>query len=111
MKDTVKKFVTTGSNTSELVLVRTLSMGILVNLEGSKLSTAHGDLVVPMVTTLAEVLGIDVLAVLLQNNAEVSSVCIKGSSGVGDFQEMLWDFKILMLLITLWKNMKLYIHM
>ena len=71
MKDPIKKSVTTSGNTSELVLVRTLAMGILVNLEGSRLSTAHGDLVVPMVTMLADVLGMDALAVLLQNGADV----------------------------------------
>ena len=71
MKDPIKKTVTTSGNTSELVLVRTLAMGILVNLEGSRLSTAHGDLVVPMVTMLADVLGMDALAVLLQNGADV----------------------------------------
>ena len=72
LKDTIKKSIATSGNTSELVLIRTLSMGVLVNLECSRLSTAQGDLVVPMVTTLAEVLGIDVLAVLL--HSEVGSV-------------------------------------
>ena len=71
MKDPIKKSVTTSGNTSELVLVRTLAMGILVNLEGSRLSTAHGDLVVPMVTMLADVLGMDALSILLQNSEDV----------------------------------------
>ena len=71
MKDPIKKSVTTSGNTSELVLVRTLAMGILVNLEGSRLSTAHGDLVVPMVTMLADILGMDALAVLLKDSADV----------------------------------------
>lgn len=77
VKDTIKKSIATSGNTSELVLIRTLSMGILVNLEGSRLSTAQGDLVVPMVTTLAEVLGRDVLAVLL--HCEVQSLIISES--------------------------------
>ena len=44
--------------------------GVLVNLEGSRFSSARGDLVVPVVATVAEVLGVNLAAMLmaLHNN-------------------------------------------
>ena len=74
LKDSIKQTIaapaTPSDTSSELVLLRTLSMGILVNLEGSKVSAEMGELVA-MVTSLAEVLGIDVVAMLFQNNSQV----------------------------------------
>ena len=70
LKDSVKQTLTTPGSTSELILLRTLSMGICVNLEGSQVSVDPGDLVA-MVTSLAEVLGIDVVEMMVQNNSEV----------------------------------------
>ena len=77
LKDSIKQTIAAPATpldaSSELVLLRTLSMGILVNLVGSQVSADSGELVA-MVTSLAEVLGIDVLAMLVQNNSEVG-VC------------------------------------
>ena len=70
LKDSVKQTLTTPGSTSELILLRTLSMGILVNLENSQSSAEPGDLVA-MVTSLAEVLGIDLVEMMVQNNSEV----------------------------------------
>ena len=44
------------------------TLGVLVNLEGASLSAAKGDLVVPIVTWLAEVLSQDVTAMLVAKN-------------------------------------------
>jgi len=48
--------------------------GILVNLEGSKLMTARADLIVPIVTSIAEVLAVDVAAMLVSCKIEPSKV-------------------------------------
>jgi len=48
--------------------------GILVNLEGSKLMTARADLVVPIVTSIAEVLAVDVAAMLVSSKTEPSKM-------------------------------------
>lgn len=39
-----------------------------MNLEGSRLATARGELVVPIVTAMSEVLAVDVAAMLVVNN-------------------------------------------
>jgi hypothetical protein len=51
-----------------------IKLGVLVNLEGSQLSSARGDLVVPIVTTMSEVLGVNVPAMLIPVDTEVSDM-------------------------------------
>ncbi|XP_053391759.1 HEAT repeat-containing protein 3-like [Mercenaria mercenaria] len=65
----VHRIMSKSTDSSTRVLMKTLASGVLVNLEGSRLTTARGDLVVPIVTTMSDVLAVNVAAMLtVQDN-------------------------------------------
>lgn len=69
----VQRIMSLPADSSINVLIRILASGVLVNLEGSQLSTAHGDLVLPIVTAMSDVLAMN-LAAMVQNDEGRTSI-------------------------------------
>ncbi|XP_052816552.1 HEAT repeat-containing protein 3-like [Mya arenaria] len=71
-------------DTSLHLFLRVLASGILVNLEGSQLTSARADLVVPIVTNVAEVLAVDVAAMLVPDGTVQSEADEKQEESTSD---------------------------